>query len=419
MTDQQILKKSLWDDMLNKLFNKTPIHTNSVEALYVAAKPYSIPHTYVRDWLAKQPDWQVMHKKQPKRNTPTVVRYKPGYLQMDFVDITDLNSFKHTHLLNFVDVYTRQAFSFPTVDRSQKSVIDAIRKLIEVYPLTNVLQSDNAPEFNDKENKKKEGKPITEFLKANNIRQVFSTIATPTANAYVERFNGTIKRILYGYKSKTGKDPIPDIDSFVEHFNKTKNADTKVEPALAMHPDKQETLEENTKMYHVKKNKASQAELSVGDNVRVSLEKSVMNAELKNEIRDKFKGNKPKWSYDLYKVKKIFKPKNDSFSTTFYQVDGGKDWKWLDGKKFQRHDLLLVDQETKPERYVPKYQLVKFTDLYKEPVGAGRPAKQNVKPKKNPVGRPRKPVDPNAPTPVKRPRGRPRKVVDPDIWPDD
>jgi len=335
---------------------------------------------------------------------------------MDFVDITDLKSFKHTHLLNFVDVYTRQAFSFPTADRTQKSVIDAIRKLIEVYPLTNVLQSDNAPEFNDKENKKNEGKPITEFLKANNIRQVFSTIATPTANAYVERFNGTIKRILYGYKSKTGLDPIPNIDSFVEHFNKTKNADTKVAPAVAMHPDNQETLEENTELYHTKKNKASQAELKVGDSVRVSLEKSVMNATLKNEIRDKFKGDKPKWSYDLYKVQKIFRPKENSFSTTFYQVDGGRDWKWLQGKKFQRHDLLLVDPETQSERYVPKYQLVKFTDLYQEPAGPGRPRKQNVKQKKNPVGRPRKPVDPNAPVPVKRPRGRPRKVV---VAPDD
>jgi transposase InsO family protein len=410
MTDKKILKKSLWDDMLNKLFNDTPIHTNSVEALYVAAKPFSIPHTYVRDWLAKQPDWQVMHKKQPKRNTPTVVRYKPGYLQMDFIGIKDLDSPGVTNLLNFVDVYTRQAFSFPTANRSQKSVIDAIKKLIQVYPVVSVIQSDNAQEFNDKENKKEEGKPITEFLKANNIRQVFSTIATPTANAYVERFNGTIKRILYGYKGKTGKDPIPDIDSFVEHFNKTKNADTKVEPAVAMHPDNKEILDENTKMYHVKKNKASQGELSVGDSVRVSLEKSVFKADLIKEIREKYKGDKPKWSYDLYKIQKIFKPKEDSFATTLYQVDGGKDWKWLQGKKFQRHDLLLVDPETETDRYVPKHQLAKFSDLYQEPTGVGAPRKPRVPEKKNPVGRP--PLPPTLKVAEqKRPRGRPRKIV--------
>jgi len=402
-----------WDKTLNKLFNDTPIHTNSVESLYVAAKPFKIPKKYVIDYLNKQPDYQVSHKKQTKKNTPTIVRYEPGYLQMDFVNIKSLKSPGITELLNFVDVYTRQAFSFATPGKNKKYVIDSIKKLIVLYPLVKVIQSDNAAEFNE-DTKEVTDKPLTDFLKLNNIKQVFSTVATPTSNAYVERFNGSIKKILFAYKQKTGKDPIPDLDSFVEHFNKVKNADTKVEPALALHPDKKETIVENTKMYHVKKNKSIATPLQVGDKVRISLEKFVQDSALKNKIMKEYKNDKPNWSYDIFKVTKVFEPKEDSFTSTFYQInsEGNPPWTWLNNKKFQRHDLLKVVPETDTNRYTPKYNLfdVNEDNLYKVPTGRGRGiTKQRPLPKPNPVGRPPKPPTLQVQE-QKQPRGRPKNL---------
>lgn len=381
----QIIPRNQWQAKLNEVFYNDAKHTNSRDSLFRAVRDFGITRSYVDKFIRAQPAYQTHYPSQPKHNVPTIRQTKPGYLQMDFMSIDQLKSPLANNLLNFVDVFSRKVWSFPTKTRESKEVIECIAAIIDEYPFLNTIQSDNGPEF--------AAESVVNFLEKYGIHQVFSSIATPTANAFVERFNGRIKKALYAYKAKTGKDPIKELDSFVEQFNLTPNTTTKVIPELALLPDNFEKINENVEKYNAKKSvgKKSQSELQIGDLVRVSLEKSVKNSAMANTII-KQKGYMPKWSFDVYKIKKILKPQLEkSFTTTYYTVDGGKDWEWLDNRKFQRHDLLKVSEETDQNRYIPKHQLYDFaTELYEEKKGLGRRAKQKVDLPVGTVGRPPK-----------------------------
>lgn len=406
MEPSKILPKEKWQAKLNEVFYNATKHTNSRDSLFRAVREFGIPRSYVDKFIRAQPDWQTQQAVVPSKTTPTLQRSSPGYLQMDYMGIKDLKSPGIEQLLNFVDVFSRKAFSFAVDGKSTKNIIASIKTVIDEFPFLHTIQSDNAPEF--------DSEALVEFLKSKNIRQVKSSIANPTTNAYVERFNGRIKKALYSYKQKTGKDPIPHLNEFVESFNLTPNATTKVIPELAILPKNKETILENVGYYNANKNigKGPQSRLAIGDKVRVALAKAVKNSKIANTIKDD-KGHMPKWSFDLYEIDRIFEPQSE-FSVVQYGLKKNENWD-LSNKKFQRHDLLKVDKSTSEERHIPKSQLYDFNELYKEPKGLGRPAIEGPELPKGPPkkrGPKPKPKDPNAPIKEKKPRGRPKKVVE-------
>lgn len=370
MEPSKILPREKWQAKLNEVYYTATKHTNSRDSLFRAVREFGIPRSYVDKFIRAQPDWQTQQAVVPAKTTPTLQRDKPGYLQMDYMGIKDLESPGITQLLNFVDVYSRKAFSFAVDDKSTKNIISSIQKIIKEYPFLHTIQSDNAPEFSAKE--------LIKFYDQNNITPVKSSLANPTTNAYVERFNGRIKKALYSYKQKTGKDPIPNLNDFVESFNLTPNATTKVIPELAVLPKYQEKIMENVEYYNANKNilKGPQSRLEIGDKVRVALQKAVKNAAMANQIKSD-KGHMPKWSFDLYEIDRIFEPQSE-FNVIQYGLKKNENWD-LSNKKFQRHDLLKVDKSTSEGRHIPKSQLYDFNDLFKEEAKQGRKAIQGPK----------------------------------------
>lgn len=403
MEPSKILPKEKWQAKLNEVFYNATKHTNSRDSLFRAVREFGIPRSYVDKFIRAQPDWQTHQKIGTAKNTPTLQRSKPGYVQMDGMDIKKLGSPNIKDLLNFVDVYSRKAWSFALSNTTTQSIISCLEKLKEDYPFLHTIQSDNAQSFS--------AEAVENWMEKNNIKHVFSSVANPTTNAYVERFNGRIKKALYSYKQKTGKDPIPHLDEFVESFNLTPNATTKVVPELAILDKYKDTIAENVSYYNANKNisKGPQSLLQIGDKVRVALNKAVFGSTLKNQIQED-KGYMPKWSFDLYEISKIYEPQSE-FAVIMYGLKYNKDWD-LSGKKFQRHDLLKVDSNTSEGRHVPKHELYDFKELYKEKRGVGAPRKNPIGPKGPPKkrGRKAKPIDPDAPIKEKKPRGRPKKV---------
>lgn len=403
MEKSKILPRDEWQAKLNEVYYNAPQHTNSRDSLFRAVREFGIPRSYVDKFIQVQPDWQTHQKIGTAKTTPTLQRSKPGYLQMDAMDIKKLGSPKITDLLNFVDVYSRKAWSFALPSATAENVVSCLEDIKEEYPFLHTIQSDNAQNFSAAE--------VEKWMKANGIRHVFSSVANPTTNAYVERYNGRIKKALYSYKQKTGKDPIPDLDKFVEAFNLTPNATTKVVPELAILDKYKDKIAKNVDYYNANKNisKGPQSRLQIGDKVRVAIEKVVFGSALKNEIK-KDRGYMPKWSFDLYEISKVYEPESE-FSVIMYGLKYNKDWD-LSGKKFQRHDLLKVDSDTAEGRHVPKHELYDFKELYKEKRGVGRTRTKPIGPKGPPGkrGRPPKPKDPNEPIKEKRPRGRPKKI---------
>jgi hypothetical protein len=306
-------------------------------------REFGITRSYVDKFIRSQPDWQILQRAPKPKETPTIMRFEPGYVQVDTIDIKNMESDSAKYLLTCVDVFTRKLWAYPLESNTSTEVARQLQKFINSYKILKTIQSDNGNEFKGE---------FADLLKSKGITHVKSLPATPTSQAYVERNNGTLKRALYGYKQKTGKDPLPDLDSFVDSLNLQPNATTGVVPAVAMLPEYKDKILEKMEKYKSKKNdQGSTKNLEPGEKVRVRLEKTDIPADMRNKIK-KQKGYLPRWSSEVYKIKQRFDAKS-TWALPFYTLDTTDN---LKNKRFRRSDLLKLSEDTKVETHKPKTQ---------------------------------------------------------------
>lgn len=343
--ETKILPRNEWQAKINEVFYKSPKHTNSRDSLFRAVREFGITRSYVDKFIRSQPDWQILQRPVKSKNTNTIMRFEPGYVQIDTIDIKNLDSEDANYLLTCTDIYTRKLWAYPLESLKASDVAEQLRKFINSYKLVKTIQSDNGNEFKDQ---------VASLLEKQNITHVKSKSATPTSQSQIERKNGTLKRALYGYKQKTGNDPIPDLQSFLDSLNLQPNKNTKVAPAVALLPEYKEQIIKNMENYNSKKREqGSLKDLEPGNKVRVLLEKTDIPASMKNKIK-KQKGYLPKWSFEVYKIKKKSTP-SSQWQLPYYTLETTDN---LENKKFSRADLLLLSEDTKVEKFKPKSQLL-------------------------------------------------------------
>lgn len=346
MTEKQL-------KILDEVYKNKTAHTLSVNALWAHTKEYGISRKAVSEYLKKQPDYQILQSKKKEKKNATMVRFKPGYIQCDTIDISNLKSPYAKYLITFVDVYSRKLWAYGLVDKSAPGVLEKIKKFLDSYKLTNTFQSDNGKEF--------EGE-LPSYLKELKIKQIKSSPGNPTTNAYVEKNNHRLARALYGYKQKTGKDPIPDLQDFIDSINLIPNATTKVIPEVAILPKNQQTILDNVKKYNARKGPVSNKLFLPGDKVRVLIEKSNVSSKIINQQKTA-KGYVPKWTNEIYTIKSRSLPTSE-FSAPYYYLEEFfkivKNEKTNEEqksyKKFYQSDLLKIDDSlTQSKTHVPKY----------------------------------------------------------------
>lgn len=139
------------------------------------------------------------------------------------IDLADVSNIKEdndnvTFLLNIVDIYSRYAYSFPLKSKKPIDVLNAV-KSIGVTPKN--IWSDQGTEFYNKEFKKFcKDKEINLYHTYSNLKSVF-----------VERFNRTLKEMMYKYFTEHNTDEYLDVlDDFVKTYNNTKHSRTKQKP---------------------------------------------------------------------------------------------------------------------------------------------------------------------------------------------
>ena len=272
-------KEKTPQEILKEIYESKPAHTMSVSGLWAQVKGNGIPRNTVAEFLKQQPDYQTMQSKKKEKITNTMVRYKPGYVQIDLIDVKGLDSDGTNYILTCVDIFTRKLWAYPLETKTSEEVAKQLSKLVNEYKFLNTIQSDNGKEF--------EGR-VEALLDRNKIKHILSTPGNPTTNAYVEKSNGRLKRALYAYLQKTGEDPIPDLQDFVDSINLVPNATTKVVPEVAVLPKYQDKISTNILKYSGNKNTGSSShkEFDVGDKVRVLLEKDKgQTATFKNKLK--------------------------------------------------------------------------------------------------------------------------------------
>ena len=115
---------------------------------------------------------------------------------MDFMHDSLWNGKKY-RLLNIMDDYKRQVLAIE-VDSSIPSlrVIRVLERLKEVRGIPQMIRVDNGPEFISRN--------LDNWCKENKVKLVFIQPGEPTQNAFIERFNGSIRReLLNAYSFKT------------------------------------------------------------------------------------------------------------------------------------------------------------------------------------------------------------------------
>ena len=256
-----------------------------------------IPRSEVEEFLNKQAIHQLTKKRQPVKEHTSFSSNAP----LNLIQI-DLLKLDNALLYNGIDIFTRKAFSLIIKEKTGKEIVYATSKLIKSLGKPKAIMSDNGSEFKNA--------LFFAYLKKLEIKHVLSTPLTPTTQAYIERFNGTIKSDVN--KEELTGDFINQsrLDKLVSNYNKTVHAKTKRAPDDAFR-EKAKVLENNNK--HQSVNAQHRDDIKLGDIVRLQIEK------------DKIIESAIKWTEELFKISKILRPKKNPSNPILYKVVSIKD----------------------------------------------------------------------------------------------
>ena len=140
-----------------------------------------------------KPKKRLIRDKPESLKVPTAIN---EFWSMDFMHDSLWNG-KTYRLLNVIDDYKRQVLAIEA-DSSIPSlrVIRVLNRLKEVRGLPEMIRVDNGPEFISKN--------LDGWCKENKVKLAFIQPGEPTQNAFIERFNGSLRReLLNAYVFKT------------------------------------------------------------------------------------------------------------------------------------------------------------------------------------------------------------------------
>ena len=173
-----------------------------------------VPRKMVAEWLSEQDAYTHKPARRHFRRRRVIVG---GLLQQWQADLVDLSNLKNdndgmTFLLTVIDVFSKVAWCVPMKNKSAASLVAALTNTFaDDWPKT--LQTDQGLEFLNKS--------VQALLKKYGIHH-FSTHNAETKASIVERFNGTLKTLMWRYftKHQTWRH-IDVLQNLVQSYNNT------------------------------------------------------------------------------------------------------------------------------------------------------------------------------------------------------
>lgn len=324
------------EKILEKLVNSPETGFQGIEKIYHKAWQYGISKEEVKEYLQSQALHQIHTK--TKQVYQRILPENPQDLwEVDLIDMTDYRRYNkeagkrqsYGWILNVIDSFSKYALSQPLYTKNVGDVAAAfteILKIAKTKPKT--LQSDNGPEFNNKQWNK--------IMSDNKILQYRTTPYTPYSNGMIERFNRTLKQMLFQYFDKIQSFKWYDVlDKFIDNYNNSYHSTIQIEPAKVSdkNKDKIQRLYE-AKLYDESINNSN--EYNIGDKVRLKLDLGNFDKKYKQRFSDKIYTIIMKYNgmegyiYDKYRI-------NDDNGNTL-------------PKKYSYYDLVLVPKENNIDR---------------------------------------------------------------------
>lgn len=293
------------DQQLANIYYTThdPASYGGVARLYARARELGIPvdKNRVRQFLTEQVTYQ-LHKPARKKfaHNQTIVGHRDDQWQADLAVMDKLahENKGYRYILTCIDVLSRYAWAVPVKTKGAKDMLTAMKLLFEkaLPRRPQRLQTDRGVEFYNGS--------VRAFLREQNV-ELFST-NSPFKCALVERFNRTLKTMLYKYftahKTKRWYDVL---DNMVRAYNQRPNRTIGAAPATVL------TAEDDTRVWRRVYYDSKEAQLlradvhpanadnmaNTGDRVRISLTKGHFD-----------KGYVPNWGREQLVVKDVVPP---------------------------------------------------------------------------------------------------------------
>ena len=228
-----------------------------------------ISRTNVADYLA-QLEIHSTHRQQPRLSTvkPILSKTALGRIQIDETH------FLGKILLTAIDVFSKHAWIKVLPNESAKASTQGLEKILNEIKLPiKIIQTDNGSHFKDE---------FHSFLLKNNIKHIYSTAHTPTAQGVIERFHRTLKNALQKHVDNGGGSwEIIFLPKWLENYNKASHESIENHTPTTMLTTQDKDLQhkvqtaqqERAKKVIAERQKALSnfGDLKVGDTVRVKL----------------------------------------------------------------------------------------------------------------------------------------------------
>lgn len=218
-----------------------------------------------------------------KKNVGKLASFIPPYplyeFQVDLIYLENKHLNKARYGLVCIDIFTKKGDIELLKRKSAPQVVEAMEKLIQRMGTPEIIFSDEGSEFDNAEFRK--------LLSKYGIEQVM-TLGHATV---VERFNRTIKELLYKYLQSTDSKTITVVlPKILSNYNNSFHRTIGMSPNEVNEKTQEEAFD-NIVNHATKRIRET---ISVGDSVRVRLKRKSFD-----------KGYKPKYSKQVYKVDRI------------------------------------------------------------------------------------------------------------------
>lgn len=254
---------------------------------------------------------------------------------MDLIDMGKYKSGPYRYILVVIDAFSRKAYARPLTDKSSDKVSEAFQEVYGAHDLEGmrVIQTDNGGEFDS---------VLDGFLEGRNIRHIRGIARRPQSQGIAERFNGTLKTLIFQNMLATGsKRWSDDLALLLQAYNETVHSTTEKAPDNVDDTNKKD-VESAIRVHATKSGKVDQDNVAQGDKVRRRIFKGALE-----------KASTVNWSRQLYTVSRVIKSKK-SFTRTRYRLqdDAGNEL----ANSYARSDIQLVKNVVKPpsrQRLIP------------------------------------------------------------------
>ncbi len=323
VAERQVVPITQIDSVLSSLYKTLGDLGRDRFYAFVAGKYIGISRPRVQQFLNNQELHQLVRQVKKQRVNTAIIASKPmERWQCDLVDMSKYKSPQNGHvtfLLTIVDCFSKFAWVAPLRNKEGASVAAALETIFNEATAPAIIQSDNGGEF---------GQEFDRVLEQWEVQHVRSRPYNPQANGQIERFNGTLKRMIQAHMlSYDTKTYLPKLKEMVSIYNGLLHTGTKQVPAqVHTDPALRQKAHANIKLQAMrgkrKGRQTSRPQLSVGDHVRTALLAKAL--------------EKPAtfWSREIYEVMAIQQPKHE-WEATLYTLH--------DGRKFTRDRLQKVD----------------------------------------------------------------------------